>query len=139
MWQMFYSLTILASHLYLIKTESNFINFISSDWLTKIKTGGRYDQCLCLSFYGFLRFDLSPQRYRNRCFLAALYHLIVMKLNLEEVAESLLHQQVKIMAQLLNHVVHGSVSLQLFPVMWIFLRSLGVICCNRQVHSGVLM
>ena len=28
----------------------------------------------------------------------------------------------------LSHVVHGSVSLQLFPVQWIFLRSLGVIC-----------
>ena len=26
---------------------------------------------------------------------------------------------------------HGSVSLQLFPVVWIFLRSLGVICYDR--------
>ena len=26
---------------------------------------------------------------------------------------------------------HGSASLQLFPVVWIFLRSLGVICYDR--------
>ena len=26
---------------------------------------------------------------------------------------------------------HGSASLQLFPVVWIFLRFLGVICYNR--------
>ena len=31
----------------------------------------------------------------------------------------------------LVHVVHGSVSLQLFLVMWIFLRSQGVIFYNR--------
>ena len=30
---------------------------------------------------------------------------------------------------------HGCVSLQLFPVVWIFLRSLGVICYNRWVLS----
>ena len=29
--------------------------------------------------------------------------------------------------------LHGSVSLQLFPVVWIFLRSLGVICYDRLV------
>ena len=33
-----------------------------------------------------------------------------------------LHQQVK---------THGSVSLQLFPVVWIFMRSLGVPCYDR--------
>ena len=31
----------------------------------------------------------------------------------------------------LRHVAHGKVSLQLFPVVWIFLRSMGVICYNR--------
>ena len=30
---------------------------------------------------------------------------------------------------------HGSASLQLFPAMWIFLRSLGVICYDRSVLS----
>ena len=30
---------------------------------------------------------------------------------------------------------HGSASLQLFPVAWIFLRSLGVICYDRWVLS----
>ena len=29
----------------------------------------------------------------------------------------------------------GSASLQLFSVVWILLRSLGVICCNKLVHS----
>ena len=33
------------------------------------------------------------------------------------------------------HIVHRSVSLQLFPVVWIFSRSLGVICYNRWVLS----
>ena len=31
---------------------------------------------------------------------------------------------------------HGSVSLHLFPMVWIFLKSLGVICCDRLVLSG---
>ena len=30
---------------------------------------------------------------------------------------------------------HGSASLQLFPIVWIFLRSLGVICYDRWVLS----
>ena len=30
---------------------------------------------------------------------------------------------------------HGSESLQLFQMVWIFLRSLGIICYNRQVLS----
>ena len=33
---------------------------------------------------------------------------------------------------------HGSASLQLFPVVWIFLRSLGIICYNRLVLLQVL-
>ena len=32
--------------------------------------------------------------------------------------------------------VYGSTSLQLFPVVWLFLRSLGVICYDRWVLSG---
>ena len=31
--------------------------------------------------------------------------------------------------------VHGNASLQLFPVVWIFLRSMGVICHERWVLS----
>ena len=32
---------------------------------------------------------------------------------------------------------HGCTPLQLFPVVWIFLRSLGVICYNRLVLSEI--
>ena len=35
------------------------------------------------SFFGFLRPDLSPSGYRNRCFLVALCCLIVRRPNLE--------------------------------------------------------
>ena len=35
--------------------------------------------------------------------------------------------------------VHGSASLKLFPVVWIFLRSLGVICFTRWVLSMMLV
>ena len=43
--------------------------------------GGR-DESWCLSFIGFVRPDLSPWGYRNMCFLVALCHLIVRRLNL---------------------------------------------------------
>ena len=41
---------------------------------------------LMLIFFGFLRPDVSPWRYRNRCFLVALCHVIVRRSNLEVVA-----------------------------------------------------
>ena len=50
----------------------------------------------------FLRPDVSPWRYRNRCFLVAL--------------------------------CCGMVT---FLVVWIFLRSMGVICCGRWVLSVI--
>ena len=68
--------------------------------------------------------------------LVALFCLIVRRPNLEVVTKRLLHQQVKILGQFQCHVMHGSVSLQLFPVVWIFLRSLGTICCNKSVFSN---
>ena len=47
-------------------------------------------------FFGFLRPDLSPRGYGSTCFLVALCHLIVRRLNLEVATKRLLHQQVKI-------------------------------------------
>ena len=47
-------------------------------------------------FFGFLRPDLSHSGYGNRCFLVALYRLIVRRPNLEVAARKLLHQQVEI-------------------------------------------
>ena len=47
-------------------------------------------------FFGFLRPDLSPSAYGNKCFLVALCHLIVRRTNLEVMTKRLLHPQVKI-------------------------------------------
>ena len=47
-------------------------------------------------FFSFLRPDLSPGGYGNRCFLVALCRLIVRRPNLEVATKRLLHQQVKI-------------------------------------------
>ena len=41
-------------------------------------------------FFGFLRLDLSPWGYRNRCLLVALCQLIVRRPNLEVATKSLL-------------------------------------------------
>ena len=46
-------------------------------------------------------------------------------------SETLLTQQVKVHGQFSCNVVDGSVSLQLFLVVWIFLRSLSVIFYDR--------
>ena len=51
-------------------------------------------------------------------FLVPLCHLVVRILNLEVAVNRFFHQQV-----FCCHAAHLSVSLQLFPVMWIFLRS----------------
>ena len=69
--------------IWLVKTESDFI-------VRSFKTGlGRWTLVVavisvwCLSFFSFLRPDLSPWGYGNRCFLVALYCLIVRRRNLE--------------------------------------------------------
>ena len=67
------------------------------------------------------------------CFLVAMCHLKVRTPNLKIATKCFLHQKVKILGQFQCHVVHGSVPLKLFPVVWIFLRSLGLICYNRWV------
>ena len=88
-----------------------------------------------LIFFGFLRPDLSPGGYGNKCFLVALCHLMVRRPKLEAVTKRLLHQQVKYWGSFSDVFTNGSASLQLFPVVWIFVRSLGVICYDRRVLS----
>ena len=84
----------------LVKTESGFI-------VRSVETGlGRWTLVVAVisvdayPFFGFLRPDVSPWRYRNRCFLVALCCGVVT-----------------------------------FLVVWIFLRSMGVICYGRWVLS----
>ena len=62
----------------LVKTESDFI--VRS---IEMNAGGSCDKCQCLSFFGFLRPNLPPWGYKNRCFLVALCRLIVRRQNLE--------------------------------------------------------
>ena len=97
-------------------------NMVTEDWLD--------------SWIKF-RNDLSALGYRNRCFLVALCHLIVRRLNLEVATKRMPHQQVKIprlLGSFSTMFMHGSASLQLFLVVQIFLRTLGVIY-NRWVLS----
>ena len=108
----------------LVKAESGFI-------VRSVETGqGRWTLVVavislwCLSILGFLRPDLSSWGYRKKCFLVALCYLIVRRPNLEKYRGSFSAM-----------FAHRSVSLQLFPVVWIFLRSLGVICYDRWVLS----
>ena len=70
-----------------------------------------------------------------RCFVVALCCLIVRRPNLEVATKRLLHQQVKYWGSLRAMFAHGGASLQLFLVVWVFLRSLGVICFGRWVLS----
>ena len=100
-----------------------------------MNAGGSCDYCWCLSFFGFLRPNLSPWGYVNRFFLVALCCLIVRRMNLEVATKRLLHQLVKIPGSFSAMFVHGSVPLQLFRVVWIFLRFLGVICYDRWFLS----
>ena len=81
----------------LVKTGSGFI-------VRSVETGlGRRMLVVAMSsvdaylFFGFLRPDLLPWGYRNRCFLVALCRLIVRRPNLEVVTKRILHQQVKIL------------------------------------------
>ena len=64
-----------------------------------MNNGGSCHNCCCLSYFGFLRPDLSPREYRNKCFLVALCCLIVKRPNLEVATKRLLHQQEKIPGQ----------------------------------------
>ena len=66
-------------------------------------------------------------RIRNRCFLVA---MIVRRPTMEVATKRFLHQQLKIPGSY-YHVTHGSVSIQLFLVVWIFPRSLDVLCYDR--------
>ena len=96
-----------------------------------MNAGGSCDSCWCLSFFGFLRPELSPWGYGNRCFLVPLCYLIVRRPNLEVATKRLLHHHGSLSAMF----EHGSASLQLLPVVRIFLRFLGIICYNRWVLS----
>ena len=99
----------------LIKTEYGFI-------ATSVQTGlGRWTLVLAVisvdayPFFGFLRHDLSPYGYENRCFLVALCRLIVRRPNLEVATKRLLHQQVKVPGWFLCHVctwncIHTAIS-----------------------------
>ena len=77
-------------------------------------------------FFVFLRPDLLPCGYGNRCFLVEPCCLTVRTQNLEVATKRLFHQQVKIQGSFSAIFAHGIASLQLFLVMWIFLRSLSV-------------
>ena len=115
----------------LIKTQSDFI-------VRTVETGsGRLTLVAAVinadayPFLGFLRPDLSPCGYRNRCFLVALCRLAVRRKDMEVATERLLRQHVKILGQFQCYVTHEIVSLKLFPVVWIFPMSLFVMCYNR--------
>ena len=89
--------------------------------------------------YPFLAFSDLTCHLKDKetgAFLVALFCLIVRRPSLEVVTKRRLHQQVKILAQFQCHVMHGSVSLQLFLVVSIFLRSLGAISYNKSVFSN---
>ena len=123
----------------LVKTESDFIVRSVDTHLRRWTLVAAVIIVDVYSIFGFLRPDLSPWGYRNRCFLVALCCLIVRRPNLEVSTKRRLHQQVKIPGYFLCHVAHGSTSLQPFSIMWIFLRSLVVTCYDRSVLSEVTM
>ena len=79
---------------------------------------------ISVDVYSILFYLLISDKPRNRSYLVALDCLIVRRRNLEVATKRLLHQQVK---------YQGSFSAieQLFPVVSIFQRSLGVICYDR--------
>ena len=78
----------------LVKTKSDFVRSVETDL-------GRWKLVAavywCLSFFGFLRPDLSPWGYMDKCFLLALYCLIVRRPNLEVATKKLVHQQAEIL------------------------------------------
>ena len=118
----------------LVKTESGFITRSVETGLRRWTLVAAVISVDAYPFFGFLRPDLSPWGYKNRCFLVALCHLIVRRPNLEVTTKRFLHQQVKIYwGSFIAAFTYGSVSLPLFSVVWIFLRSMSAICYNRWV------
>ena len=91
LWGRCFTSTSFAPHLFLLgRLKLNVaLLLICWAWIREMNTW-------CLSFFGFLRPDLSPWGYGNRCFLVALCRLIVRRPNLEVATKRLLHQQVKI-------------------------------------------
>ena len=62
---------------FLTPLENTFLKFLTpSSW-------SRCMPCCSLLFFSFLRPDLLPWGYRNRCFVVPLCHQIVRSLNLE--------------------------------------------------------
>ena len=118
-----------------LRTQSFPIRLVKTESVRSVKSGlGRWTLVVAVinlhhyHFFGFPRPDLSLWEYRNRCFLVAQCRLIVRRPNLEVATKRLLHQQVKIQGYFFSAIfAHGSAFLQLFLVVWIFLRSLDVI------------
>ena len=116
----------------LVKTKSDFI-------VRSVETGlGRWTLVLAVisvDAYRFLAFsDLTchlEDTGKGRCVLVVLWRLIIKRPKLEVATKRLLHQQVKYRGSFSAMFAYGSASLQLFPVMWIFRRSQGVICYDR--------
>ena len=111
--------TSLAPHLFLLGwLKLNLTLLLEQFRLAReMNADGSCDKCWCISVFGFFRLDLSPWGYRNRCFLVALCHMIVRRLNLEVATKRLLHQQVKYWGSFSAIFMHGGASLQLFSVM----------------------
>ena len=125
-----------TTHIFLVGWLKFHLNcYFSWDWLREMNTGSSCYSCWCLSFFGLLRPDLSPWRYRNRRFLTALLFLIVNTPNLKVATKRHLHQWVKEQGYYECHATHRNVSLRVFPVVWIFRESLGVVCYDRWVLS----
>ena len=130
---MFYSMDqphTLSFPIRLVKTESNFIVRLAETGLGKLKLAVAV---ISVDAYPFLAFsDMNCHlEDKERYFLDALCLLIVNRLNLKVAIKSLLYQQVKIPGSFSAMLHIPCVSLQLFPVLWIFLRSPGITCYDR--------
>ena len=80
---------------------------------------------------------MSPWGHGDRCYLVALYRLLEKRPNLEVANKRLHHQQVKYRGSFSAMLAHGSASLKLFLVVWIFLRSLGIIFITHEFSVKV--
>ena len=114
----------------LIKTESHFTVRSVEIYLRRWTLAVAVVSVNAYPFLGFPRPDLLLWEYGNTCFLIRLCHLIKRRLNLK-VGFSI--SRSKYQGSLSAVFIHGSASLQLFLVMLIFLKSLGVICYYRWV------
>ena len=104
-----------TTHIFLVGWLKFHLNcYFSWDWLREMNTGSSCYSCWCLSFFGLLRPDLSPWRYRNRRFLTALLFLIVNTPNLKVATKRHLHQWVKEQGYYECHATHRNVSLRCF-------------------------